>query len=423
MLTVSSCGRIWCLWSSGNVKCQNLCPSGRCKMLGAFWEPTTQQTAVTHVTGNPDIQSALKKQQEWNHFHFHAKRTVAVSDKMTTLNPESHLQPWIPPSELKTNAEDPENRYISLGRSWTLLSQLLVYSHLCSEAWVVPLAFTMLSLAATQGEGIVVSLLPDSSPLPLCLVQGASLTHDLCHIARRHTLPGCAPPPPHGWLVPSHVLTVEQLSPFWYCWCQGSSYRSKRKLNKSVVKNPLSITTRVVMLITGSGNPWNASGCGLEGQAAEEHIGLPSTWRSRVAHQGQAFTMLCLQFLMPSALSSLLCAGTHFSSIVPLIYFWQCCQQVGHFSWVKPKGVVSFLITYLPNSLPKPVQNLSLQSVVQCSAGQWHRGKEGRTVLTAWASIAISSFVLWNQSLLVLPLLCPQKPLQLKPQLMATALR
>lgn len=165
---------------------------------------------------------------------------------MTTLNPKSHLQPWILPSELKINAEDPENRYISLGGWWTLLSELLVYSHLCSEAWVVPLAFAMLSLATTQGEGIVVSLLPDNSPLPLCLVQGASLTHGLGHIARRHTLPGCGcgPPLSHGWLVPSHALTVEQLSPFWNCWCQGSSYISKRKLNKFVVKNPLSITRR-----------------------------------------------------------------------------------------------------------------------------------------------------------------------------------
>lgn len=275
MLAVSSCGRIWCLWSSGNVKCQDLCLSGRCKMLGAFWEPTTQHTAVSHVTGNPGIQSALKKQQEWHllqtgHFHFSANRAVAVSDKMTTLNPESPPQPWIPPSELETNAEDPGNRYISLGGWQTLLPQLLVYSHLCSGAWVVLLAFAMLSLAyVLVGDDTVVSLLPHSSLLPLCLVQGTSLTHGLWHIARRHTLPGCGPPPSHGWLAPSHALTVEQLSPFWYCWCQASPYRSRRKLNKFVVKNPLSITRRVVELTTGSGNPWNASGCGLEGQAAE----------------------------------------------------------------------------------------------------------------------------------------------------------
>lgn len=165
MLAVSSCGRIWCLWSSGNVKCQDLCLSGRCKMLGAFWEPTTQHTAVSHVTGNPGIQSALKKQQEWHllqtgHFHFSANRAVAVSDKMTTLNPESPPQPWIPPSELEINAEDPGNRYISLGGWQTLLPQLLVYSHLCSGAWVVPLAFAMLSLAyVLVGDDTVVSLL------------------------------------------------------------------------------------------------------------------------------------------------------------------------------------------------------------------------------------------------------------------------
>lgn len=81
-----------------------------------------------------------------------------------------------------------------------------------------------------------------------------------------------------------------------------------------------------------------------KGRQQKQHIELLCAWTSRVAQQGWAFTLLCLQLLMPSALNLCFVLGLAFPPLCCPSTFGQCCQEGWTPQLGQPKGVLSFLI-------------------------------------------------------------------------------
>lgn len=196
-------------------------------------------------------------------------------------------------------------------------------------------------------------------------------------------------------------------------------------------ENPLSVTRRVIDTAGGSGNPGNPGGCRLEGRSGEASYTVALFTESRGSSARLCFhTAVSLAALLASAVDALSSSPLpHTGARLPSVVLPACYRPVLSSRWdtwtgSKPKDslLCFFLITFLLDPFPKPVWNLAPQTTVLGSVRGWHRGQEGRAMLIAWASVATDGFVLWNHGLLVLMLLCPQEPLQLIPQLMATAL-